>query len=66
MKGKIMTKKMKVALNLRIPSELKDHLDEAVERFNKTVPVPVNRNQLATYLLEQGLAKFEFKGKASK
>lgn len=49
-------KKAKVALNLRIPEEMKDAIDGFVNKYNSSQPdFPITRNDLATTFIKKGL-----------
>lgn len=44
-----------VALNLRIPSELKDRMRDRAERLSKATGYPISLNQYVLKLLEKGM-----------
>lgn len=59
MKGKKMTEKKKVPLNLRIPEDMKEAIDLAVDEYNTNVSdFPITRNDMATLFIKEGLERW--------
>jgi hypothetical protein len=54
-------KQAKVALNLRVPEDLKKRIDAKVEEMNRRsgTKFPVNRSQLAAALIEHALSQWK-------
>lgn len=52
-------KQKKVALNLRIPEDMKKALDLIVDEYNGKLPdFPINRNNLVTHFINEGLERW--------